>query len=221
MVEPQGKHMGLMDRDYMHEKHHRRPFGPPPERSTTSTLLMVLFFVAALFLLYKLADWQINKRAVEPVGKQAPAPANQTAQRPTEPSAKPFPPLPHRHTPESTAGTRIVTKCVVNGKTSYGDSSCAQGAITTQVNTRADHNLMAAVHPSVVLPTIETVSQPTLAQYSPPSDAAAKKTECQLLNAEIENLDAMSRRPQGPQMLDWIRDQRKKARDRQFRMPCP
>ena len=217
--------MGLMDRDYMHEKHHWRPFGPPPERSTTSTLLMVLVFVAALFLLYKLADWQINKRAAELVGKQAPAPANQTVQRPTEPSAQPPPqasPLPTYHsTPESAAGTRVVTKCVVNGKTSYGDSSCAQGAITTQVNARADHNLMVAVRPSVVLPMIETVSQSTVvARNSPPSDIAAKNTECQLLNAEIENLDAMSRRPQGPQMLDWIRDQRKKARDRQFRIPC-
>lgn len=162
--------MGLMDRDYMHEKHHWRPFGPPPERSTTGTLLMVLVFVAAFFLLYKLADWQINKRATELVGKQAPAPApaNQTVQRPTEPSAQPLPPLSHWHTPESTAGTRVVTKCVVNGKTSYGDSSCTQGAITTQVNTRADHNLMAAVRAPVIPPTIETVSQQTLAQYSPP-----------------------------------------------------
>ena len=168
-----------------------------------------------------LADWQINKRAAELVGKQAPAPPNQTVQRPIEPSAQPYPPFPHRHTPDSTAGTRVVTKCVVNGKTSYGDSSCAQGAITTQVNTRADHNLMAAVRPPVVSPTIETVSQSTVvAQNSPPSDTAAKNTECQLLNAEIENMDAMSRRPQGPQMLDWIRDQRKKARDRQFRIPC-
>lgn len=212
--------MGMMDRDYMKDQGRQRPFSPPPERSGTSTLIIVIIFVAALFALYKIADWKLNQRAAEIATRQAAA-AN-PIQRQIERPSHQFPQQPtQQNAPGAPAGTRIVTKCVVNGKTSYGDNSCAQGAITTQVTTRADHNLMAAVRPEAATPAEEPLNQPiVVAQNSSSTDAAAKKAECQYLNAEIERLDAMARQPQSMQMHDWIKDQRKKIRDKQYRIPC-
>ncbi|MDB5779350.1 MAG: hypothetical protein JWP93_1715 [Polaromonas sp.] len=55
--------MGLMDRDYMHDKSRRsRPFSPPPERFRWGTLGMVLVFLALLLFLYKAADWKLHHR---------------------------------------------------------------------------------------------------------------------------------------------------------------
>jgi hypothetical protein len=218
--------MGLMDRDYMHEKRPRQAFTPAPEKSAVQTLFMVLVFVAALFLLYKLADWQLNKRdrvfAAPSVAVVQPTPS----QTSTSSEASPPPRQQGSHTypeaPESTAGNRIVTKCVVNGKTSYGDGSCASGAVAVQVTTRADHNIMAPVRVAATV-TTETAyrSAPvSVAQNTAPSEDAGKKLECQSLETHIQHLDSMGRQPQSGQMMDWIRDERTKARDRQFRIPC-
>lgn len=212
--------MGVMDRDYMKDQGRQRPFSPPPGRSGTRTLLIVLTFIAALFALYKIADWKLNQRAAEIATRQAAA--AKPIQRQIERPSHQFPQQPtHRNAPGAPAGTRIVTKCVVNGNTSYGDSSCAQGAITTQVTTRADHNLMVAVRPAPATQTVETNYQtPAVAQNNPPSDAAAKKAQCQLFDEEIKRLDSMSRQPQSAHSMDWIRERRKTIRDEQFRIPC-
>ncbi len=215
--------MGLMERDYMHEKRRKRPFSPPPARSGTSTLAMVLIFVAVLFGLYKIADWKLNHRAGDLASQQTAETAAKTATKPAAPATQAFIPAPNSM-PDATAGTQRVTKCVTNGKTSYGDGPCAQGAVVSQVRTRTDHNLMAAVRPETVsvTPTEARISpRIVVAQNNPAADAAAaKKAECQFLNAEIKRLDALSRQPQGPQMQDWIRNERKMTRDKQFRLSC-
>ena len=212
--------MGLMDRDYMHEKRRQRPFSPPPERF--STLSKVLVFVVALFVLYKIADWKLTQQAASLAAQPTPPAAPKAVQRPAEAPTTVFPPVPpYQSTSSQTANSQIVTKCVVNGKTSYGDSACPQGAVKTQVTTRADQNLMTAVRPVAVMQTEEAVRHPAAVARSTPSpDAAAKKAECQALNAQIEHLDSMSRQPQSAQMQDWIKEERKKARDQQFRLSC-
>lgn len=47
-----------------------------------------------------------------------------------------------------------------------------------------------------------------------------KAAECKALEARITQLDNMARQPQTGQMQDWIRDQKSKARDRQFGLRC-
>lgn len=49
---------------------------------------------------------------------------------------------------------------------------------------------------------------------------AARQSECKALDARVTHLDAMARQPQGAQMHDWIRSERKQARDRQFEIRC-
>jgi hypothetical protein len=45
-------------------------------------------------------------------------------------------------------------------------------------------------------------------------------TACAALDEHIKQLDAMARQPQGPQMQDWIRQQRQEARTRQVALRC-
>ncbi len=212
--------MGLMDRDYMHEKGRRRPFGPPPDRF--STLSKVLIFVAVLFLLYKVADWKLNQRA-RPTQPSSPTSQNEpaTAVRPSTqlPAAIPRQAeSAYKYVQPTESGTRTVTKCVVNGKTSYGDGACTQGSVVSRVTTRQDHNLMDAVRPQPAARTETTFTQETVVTHSPTVDA--KKAECVLIDTQIKNLDAMARQPQSGQTQDWITAERKKLRDRQFRIPC-
>ena len=47
-----------------------------------------------------------------------------------------------------------------------------------------------------------------------------KQAECASLAATVTNLDSQARQPQSSQMQDWIKDQRQRARDRQFRLQC-
>ena len=220
--------MGLMDRDYMHKKRPRQGLTPAAEKSAVSTLSMVLVFVAALFFLYKLADWQLNQRASGVATQSTPNAQPTLGQPPSRQEASKLPresgPHPHQDHEATTpaAGNRVVTKCIVHGKTSYSDAPCASSAVATLVTTRADQNIMAPVRVTALVAT-ETTYSPApaaVAQATAPSDYAAKKLECEALESRVQYLDSMSRQIQGAQTMDWIKDERKKARDRQFRIPC-
>ena len=52
------------------------------------------------------------------------------------------------------------------------------------------------------------------------NSAAGHIAECKALDASITQYDAMARQPQTGQMQDWITGEKKKARDRQFRIHC-
>ena len=65
------------------------------------------------------------------------------------------------------------------------------------------------------------VVPPPTAYYAPPPVATpSNKFECQALDERIKQLDAMGRAGSLHYDLDWIRAQRKEARDRQFRIRC-
>ncbi len=213
--------MGLMDRDYMKREERERPFSPLPERSSTSTLKMVLIFLAVLYGLFKISSLLLDTGGYSfnkpPLVKSSPSIIN------TEPRQLSFPP-PERNqynTEDARPGSRTITKCIVNGKTSYGDAGCPSGSTTTQVVTKSNHNLMAAIPVPVVAQAAEPFDPlPLIVQSNADSNYAAIKSECEALNKRIEYLDAMARQPLSGQTHDWIRDERKKARDRQFHIPC-
>ena len=220
--------MGMIDRDYMHEERSGSAFKRAPEKSAIGTLFRVLIFVAALFLLYKLADWQLAKRtnpsATQSITASPSTPRKAPTRHETLPQAIPQhpSPRPYQQAPDLPASHRVVTKCMTNGKISYGDGPCANGAVATEVTTRADQNIMAPVRVTTAMQPEATFSlAPVLTvQSTAPSDHAAKNLECQSLDARVQYLDSISRQPQSGQMMDWIKDERQKARDRQFRIPC-
>lgn len=205
-----------MDPDFMKRDNDDRPFGPAPERPLMHWIATVLVLLALVYAGYRV--WESSSdRASPPKTTQdtsatsQPLPPPQTSAQP--PSAAPALPAP---------GTRIVSKCVVNGQTLYSDNACPQGTAGTQVITKADHNLMAGLTPAQmaaadrVQPAAPSMS--VLAQSGNP--IADRANECAFINSEIKRLDALARQPQSGQMQDWITAERKKLRDRQFRIPC-
>lgn len=214
--------MGLMERDYMKGTGRDRPYSPPPESSIAGWLGKLVIFACVIYLGFKLAYWVEHRakpapaNAVVTATPAAKTTAQPTTAAPTLPHTPPYPPM--RSIP---AEPGMVTKCVINGKTSYGDSSCAAGAVTSKVAIKANHNLMAAATvPPVAQTTTPDPVSTAIEQANPGPDYAAIKAECAWLDARIKYLDDLARQPQSGQMQDWLRDERKKARDRQFRIRC-
>lgn len=205
-----------MDPEFMKRDNADRPFGPAPERPLIHWIATALVLLALVYAGYRV--WESpSDRASPPKTRQdtsatsQPLPPPQTSAPPQ--SAAPAPPAP---------GTHIVSKCVVNGKTLYSDNACPQGTASTQVVTKSDHNLMAGLTPAQkaaadhIQPAAPSVSAFAPTGGSPSSNAS----ECKALDEHIKYLDAMARQPQSGQMQDWIKDQRKKDRDRQFALHC-
>lgn len=211
--------MGLMERDYMKDTGRDRPFSPPPESAFMGWLGKLLIFACLVYLGFKLAYW-LDHRA-NPAPGQAPVTATPAAEPKAQPTARPgLAQTPGRAAPEGTPAEQgIVTKCVMNGKTSYGDGTCATGAVTSKVMTQANQNLMAAV----TVPPVEQAAAPLspgLAQTNPGPDYAAVKTECVWLETRIKYLDDLARQPNIAQTQDRFREERKTPRDRQFSIRC-
>jgi hypothetical protein len=63
-----------------------------------------------------------------------------------------------------------------------------------------------------------TPAMTAAAPSGPPT--IANKALCQSLDARVNELDAMARQPQTGGTQDWIRMERQKTRDEQFRLRC-
>lgn len=200
-----------MDHDFLKGADRERPFTPPPEQPVLRWLGALLTLLALIYAGYRTTDWW-NQRP--PVTGITPAPTR-PSQATGQPQGQPLPST----APEP--GSRLVTKCLANGKTTYSDGDCAAGAKTSRVVTKENHNLMDAVRLPETPPAAEPPAQSTvIAESKPNYDYAAMKAECAALDERIKHLDAMARQPLDGQTQDRIRDDRKKARDRQARIPC-
>jgi hypothetical protein len=52
------------------------------------------------------------------------------------------------------------------------------------------------------------------------AQASGAQAECSALDAQVQHLDSLARRPQSGQSQDHIAAQRRRARDRQFQLKC-
>jgi hypothetical protein len=202
---------GSVDHDFLKGDDRERPFAPPPEQPILRWLGALLALLALAYSGYRLIEWLSYRPPTAVI-----TPATVAPSRATEQVSKQAP-----SNATSEAGTRMVTKCLSNGKTTYSDSNCAAGEKTSQVATKENHNLMDAVRVPATSPTAELSVQSTvITQGKTNPDYAAMKAECATLDERVKYLDAMARQPQSMQMHDWIRNERKIARDRQARIPC-
>ena len=213
--------MGLMDRDYMTDPDRHKRFRPPQKKPFTGWLVTLFVFVMIIYAGFKLTNWlDLRKR---PAVKQMIEVSVLEVQRKTQPVDPPqsaaraivYPPIQGSPVQQS-----IITKCVVQGKVSYGDDACPEDAVTSTVTTKSNQNLMAAVSVQPNARAVTPEQRPIASQVNPDVSYAAGKAECLALEAQIKSLDSMARQPQSAQMQDWIRKERKKARDRQARIPC-
>lgn len=68
--------------------------------------------------------------------------------------------------------------------------------------------------------TTRTTTTTTTTSSSGGNPAAARKAECAALESQISNYESMARQPQSAQTQDWISEQKRKLRDRQFSIKC-
>jgi hypothetical protein len=227
--------MGLADRDYMRN---RRRAGngldvtdvsflrPREERSAASILTIVLMWLLLLFALYKGADWWLNQRPTS----QAPLPRLETSPAPARPAPAPkqeppSPPLEARPAIPAAAPAyvpNVITKCTINGKTTYSDAVCPKGGVLGTVEIDPNQNVFEAPR---MAPTRPNALEPAPSQRTNDGGTnlnihANRKAECELLDHHIARLDAWARQPQSAQSQDRIREERKLARDRQFQLRC-
>ena len=214
--------MGLMDRDYMRESARKKAVIQRPTSPFFGWLFKIALLTGILYFGFKFAhrlDTQRRPLAKPVVEVMVPA---STAPVVPAPLPKPaqqtiiYPPV--QSIPEQ---TNVVTKCIVQGKVTYSDVGCPAGAITKNIATNNNQNLMVAVTAPIAAQVAgPSQALPTSAQVNPGLSYAATKAECTALDLQIKSLDSMALQPQSGQMQDWIRGERAKARDRQFMLRC-
>ena len=117
-----------------------------------------------------------------------------------------------------------VIKCTMNGKTIYSDENCPAGAKAQQVQLHDTAGIISPQKEALSTLTarrhaadntqVRSMQQPVTMSAQP------KQAECDSLNKHIELLDSMARQPQSGQTQDWITQERRKTRDRQFAIRC-
>lgn len=112
-----------------------------------------------------------------------------------------------------------------DGRTFWANSHCNQhrALVDRLTNVRADLSFEQQV--AMAEGQRREVQQETqrhvpTASPAPNVVSHSQRYECGLLDARVRHLDAMARQPQSAAMQDWIRGERKTARDRQFHLRC-
>jgi hypothetical protein len=147
---------------------------------------------------------------------------------------------------ESAIAGGPVSKCLVNGKTVYTDSGCPHNAIRKEVemnpmsgvvspdrdtvndtiNRIHDEAWANAVPGRSITRTttrrghtgVRTINNPLPVRQAGP--APNKKTDCETLSTQANNLDSMARQPQSIFTQDWIKGEKEKVRSAQFSNIC-
>jgi hypothetical protein len=124
--------------------------------------------------------------------------------------------------PPATAGTIYLCKAY-SGGTFWAQSHCSQhqALIDSMVPVPAGMPFaqqveLAQQQRAELARTLYATPAPTPVA----TPAASNKAECQALDRQVEELDALARQPQSAQVQDRIRGDRKAARDRQFAIRC-
>lgn len=232
--------MGIYDRDYMRTDR-SSPFG----RRRSSSIWTVLWALCGVLAVAYFVMQGHERRTVQPEA-QHPTPTARVVAPRAEARADPFKGDPTWHTGPRPAiedptsptqgSTRVVYKCVVNGRVTYsGPNDCRGGtASSLEIAAGPDSATVAAARIAAQREAVPA-AEPEAAQrrQGHADDAAqavaamqerqqadARRSGCAELDQQIRSLDSQARQPLSGQMQDWIRSQRADARTRQFRFHC-
>ena len=120
---------------------------------------------------------------------------------------------------------RTVIKCVKNGKITFTDSACADGATKSKVN--ADNPMVGTVAPLKRSSRAPKALNPDQAGggrqdfvVTTQSTQPNRIYECTRLSRQVEQLDASARQPRSGSAQDSIRADRARLRTRQADLKC-
>lgn len=218
--------MGLADRDYMRSDREDGHFSRPSEPAGTSMLKIVLFWLVIAFACYKAVTWWQQRQAPKPVITKV-TPQQTTPPPRSDPRLKgnwdpAFVAAPPTKRPEQQEQPAQVTKCIVNGATTYSDGPCPVNAKVATVKIDRSQNVSDSVRiaqpPSQQPPQQVAQSEQPMSQTESPH--LLKKQRCDYLDEQIKWIDARARQPLGAGEQDWLAARRKEHRDEQFRIRC-
>lgn len=217
--------MAFEDREYMRDRidgDKVLPFRPAPQK--TSVFTIALCVVAALYLLYHAALWWQSK---QPSTKPTSAPSAAIPKADTPDADAPR--VPHgavQSQPNQAPAPGTVSKCVLDGKVTYSDAACPKGAVVGSVKlpppvaVNVFEQQRAALAKAAALQQSDAAPEPQPTLHTPSQAAPAKSAECKYLNDLVRQIDIRALQPQSMQQQDVLREDRKKARDRQFFLGC-
>jgi hypothetical protein len=238
--------LGLDDRDYMRQRNRRnldrllqdmdrqRPFTPPAEQP--SVLVMIGWWLGAAFLLFKAYGWwtEHHRPPSQPAVYGQPRAAAEPLQHARAPqvTAPPAPQVVYAPPPAApvmeaprprTGGTIYLCRDYSGGSFWASDHCNRHNALIDRMvsvpeGMPFEQQVQLAEQRRQAL-SGSTISVQTTAANTP-SPAATNKALCQSLDARVNELDAMARQPQTGGTQDWIRMERQKTRDEQFRLRC-
>jgi hypothetical protein len=191
-----------------------------PSRSSNRVLFLLAAALAALAVFMALTSgrgldplWPLMGRQVGPTSrpelKASPAPRYE--QRELE--------------PRPTSRVQRFAKCISpTGGATYSDGPCPIDARASEVSVTPDVNLadgmsQAARHASIRRNS--AIAQSVIEhERRVAMSVDNSSTECAQLNVLIASIDAVARQPQSGFEQDRLKDQRRRARDRQFALHC-
>lgn len=175
--------------------------------------------------------WQASQAAdLGAVGTPQVVPAALPPRQATLQTFESAPPAPSFEFP---AETRVVAKCVVNGRATYtAQGNCQAGTVVSvpiAASPSADDIRAAQVRAEELAEQAAEIDRQAawrawhreqeLANASPPANLT-KTAQCADLEQQIQGLDAQAREPQSAGMQDWLKDRRVQIRSRQFALHC-
>lgn len=193
------------------------------ERRATSNLAS--WMVGMLVVVAALAGLALSLKWIELNGFRS-APRDTLVQDPPSPQFAPNA-LPQETSPPRAAGPRVdhVTKCVSGaGSASYSDGPCPAGSRAALVTLEPDSNLADGMSPAARAQSMSEnrAAAQALSAYERrvAMNADSTVSQCATLNAVVASLDAAARQPLPAFEQDRVREERKRARDRQFALRC-
>ena len=190
-------------------------------RAERNWLLWLALAVLLVVLAWRGAEWLL---AQHPQRAARPAAATPAGRLPTVPLPADAPDVYVRPAPP--AESYGITKCLsATGQAAYSDGPCPAGSRASTVWVQPDVNLSDGMSPAEREASVRSNST-VAAQMRQHERRVAQSAggdvqgACAALDARIKWIDAMARQPQGAPTQDWLANEKKLARDRQFRLRC-
>lgn len=191
-----------------------RPAKSPSLVAVTAGVLAALIVVAAL-----ISNWE----SWLPLGGK-PRDEPQAARQKLPVSATAFAMPDEARMPPAEPSVQTVAKCVGRGGTTYADGSCPVGTVADAVVIRPNVNVADGMSPESRAASLrnnsEVAQQMAAHERQVATNVDSTAAECASLEATITGLDAAARRPLSAYQQDRIREERRRARDRQFALRC-
>lgn len=191
-----------------------------PSRSSNRMLFLLAAAAAALATFVAFNGWRDSAALRDPQQRQV-APA-----KPQEVGASPTPrPEARELAPAQSPRVQRFAKCISPaGATTYSDGPCPDGTRTGEVSVKPDANLADGMAQEARQASMRRNSAIAQSVYEHERRVAmnvdSSSKECDQLNALIVSIDAAAHQPQSGFEQDRLKDQRRRARDRQFALHC-